>query len=63
MCHFTSANFEDLLLENEQNNWIVIAKRKQNSKQSKKLVTAKQEGKLKPPPYNSSHLQIWQRSR
>jgi hypothetical protein len=52
MCHFTSANYEDLILENEQNNCIVVAKRKQQkSKQTKKLVTAKQEGKCKTPPY------------
>jgi hypothetical protein len=51
MCHFTSANYEDLVLEKEQNYGIVVAKRKQNSKQVEKLLTAKQEGKLKPPPY------------
>jgi hypothetical protein len=51
MCHFTSANYEDLVLENELNDWIVVAKRKQKSKQTEKLVTAKQEGKPKPPPY------------
>jgi hypothetical protein len=28
MCHFTSSNYEDLVLENEQNDWIVVAKRK-----------------------------------
>jgi hypothetical protein len=50
MCHFTSANYEDFILENEQNYWIVVAKRKQKSKQTEKLVTAKQEGNLKPPP-------------
>jgi hypothetical protein len=51
ICHFTSANYEDLILENEQNDWVVVAKRKQKSKQTKKLVAAKQEGKFKPPPY------------
>jgi hypothetical protein len=51
MFHFTSAKYEDLVLENEQNDWIVFAKRKQKSKQTEELVTAKQEGKLKPPPY------------
>jgi hypothetical protein len=47
MCHFTSANYEDLVRENEQNDWIGITKRKQTSK----LLTAIQEGELKPPPY------------
>jgi hypothetical protein len=28
MCHFTSANYDDLILENEQNDWIVVAKHK-----------------------------------
>jgi hypothetical protein len=51
MSHFTSATFEDLVLENEQNDWIVVAKRKQKSKQTKSLVTVKQEGRLKQPPY------------
>jgi hypothetical protein len=51
MCHFTSANYEDLVLENEQNDWIVVAKRKRKKKQSKQLVTVKQEGKLKTPTY------------
>jgi hypothetical protein len=40
MCHFTSANYEDLVLENEQNDWIVVAKRKQKIKQTKKVVDA-----------------------
>jgi hypothetical protein len=40
MCHFTSAICEDLVLENEQKDWIVVAKRKQKSKQTNKLVTA-----------------------
>jgi hypothetical protein len=31
MSHFTSANYEDLVLENKQNPCIVVAKRKQNS--------------------------------
>jgi hypothetical protein len=53
MYHFTSANYEDLVLENKQNDWIVVAKRKQNSKQTKKPLTAKQAGKLK------SHLLIY----
>jgi hypothetical protein len=51
MCHFTSANYEDLVLEIEQNDCIVVANRKQKGKLTEKLVTAKQEGKLKPPPY------------
>jgi hypothetical protein len=41
MCHFTSAKYKDLVLENDQNDWIVVAKRKQKSKQTEKLVTAK----------------------
>jgi hypothetical protein len=44
ICHFTSANYEDLVLENEQNEWNVVAKRKKKSKQTKKLVIDKQEG-------------------
>jgi hypothetical protein len=51
VCHFTSANYEDSVLENEQNERNVVAIRKQKSKKTKRLVTAKQEGKLKPPPY------------
>jgi hypothetical protein len=35
----------------KMNRKFVVAKRKQKSKQTKKLVTAKQEGNLKPPPY------------
>jgi hypothetical protein len=34
MCHFTSANYEDLVFENEQNDWIVVDKRKQKSNQT-----------------------------
>jgi hypothetical protein len=45
MCYFTSANYEDLFVENEQNDWILVAKRKQKSKQPKMLFIAKQEGK------------------
>jgi hypothetical protein len=51
MCHFLSANYEDLVLKNEQTDWVVVAKRKQNSQQTKMLVTIKQDGKLKPPTY------------
>jgi hypothetical protein len=51
MCHLTSANYEDLILENDQNDWIVVAKRKQQGNQTKRLVTVKQEGKLKQLPY------------
>jgi hypothetical protein len=46
MCQFTSANYEELVLENEQNDWIVVAKPKQKSEQTKKLVIVKQEGRL-----------------
>jgi hypothetical protein len=42
MCHFTSAGYEDLFLENEKNDLIVVAKRNSNRKQTKKLVTAEQ---------------------
>jgi hypothetical protein len=41
---------EELVLENEENEWIVVAKHKQK-KQTKKLVDAEQEVKLKQPPY------------
>jgi hypothetical protein len=58
MCHFTSAGYEDLVLLNKQNDWIIVAKRKSKERQAKKLVTAKQQGKfksspckLKSPPY------------
>jgi hypothetical protein len=51
MCNFTSAGYEDILLVNEQNDCIVVAKRKSKSKQTKKLITAEQEVKLKPPTY------------
>jgi hypothetical protein len=51
MCHFTSAYYKDLILDNEQNDCIVVSRRKQKGKQTKKLVTVKQEGKLKQPPY------------
>jgi hypothetical protein len=51
MCHYSSANYEDLFLENEQNYWTVVVKLKRNGTPTEKLVTAKQEGKLKPPPY------------
>jgi hypothetical protein len=30
MCHFTSAHDEDLVLENEQNGWIEVAKHKKS---------------------------------
>jgi hypothetical protein len=43
MCHFTSVKYEDLVLENEQNDWIVVAKGKQKGQPTEKLVTAKQE--------------------
>jgi hypothetical protein len=43
MCYFTSADYEDMVLENVQNDCIVVAKR--NPK--KEIVIAKQEGKLK----------------
>jgi hypothetical protein len=46
MCHFTSENYEDLVLENDQNDWIVVAKCKQKGNQTKKYIIAKQEGKL-----------------
>jgi hypothetical protein len=51
MCHFNSANYEDSVLDNEQNDWIVIAQLEQKSKQTKNLAIAKQEGKLNLPPY------------
>jgi hypothetical protein len=50
MCHFTSANYGDWFLENEKNDWIVVAKRKQKLKQTKKFETAEQEGKPESPP-------------
>jgi hypothetical protein len=51
MCHCTSANYEDLVLENEQNDGIVDAKRKQKRRQTKMFVIAKQEGRFNSPPY------------
>jgi hypothetical protein len=45
------ADYENMIIENEQNTWIVVGKPEQKIKQTKKLVTAKQDGKVKAPPY------------
>jgi hypothetical protein len=60
ICHFTSANYEDLVFENEQNDWIVVAKHKQKSKQTEKLYRKESSShlpitKLKPPPSTPKH--------
>jgi hypothetical protein len=60
MGHFTSANYEDLVIKNEQNDWISVAKQIQKCKQTGKFWTAKQEGKLSHLLVNSSHLHLHQ---
>jgi hypothetical protein len=58
MCHFTSSGYENLSLVIEQNDWIVVAKLKSKQEPANKIITAIQDGILKPPPNAPSKWKI-----
>jgi hypothetical protein len=40
MCNFTSARYEDLVFYNDQNDWIVVSKKKKKTKKGKHKTSA-----------------------
>jgi hypothetical protein len=40
MRNFTSARYEDLVLDNDQNDWIVVSQKKKKTKKGKQMTSA-----------------------